>query len=327
MGERQQLSALTDPVTNMLKKDVIDAIGNTPLVDVSILSPNPDVRIFAKLEGANPSGSVKDRIARHMILAAEESGSIKPGDVIVEPTSGNTGIALAMVTRLRGYSLKAVMPASVSAERVQLLKAYGAEVIFSDGSKGTNESILVAKNIARENPAYFMPYQYGNEANPDAHYVTTGPEIIRDMPGVDVFVAGLGTGGTLMGVGRALREHNPDVKIVAIAPHPDEVVQGLRSLEHGFVPPILDLDALDARLMIEAGEAFHWTQQLLTQTGVFAGFSSGAVIAGARRWAERIERGNIVCLLADSGWKYLSTGLFDRDFKEMEEEVKGKIWW
>ncbi len=312
---------------SMLKRDVVDAIGNTPLVDVSIVSPNPDVKIFAKLEGANPTGSVKDRVARHMILAAEEAGEIKPGDVIVEPTSGNTGIALAMVARLRGYRLKAVMPGSVSAERVQLLKAYGAEVIFSDGDKGTNESILVAKTIAKENPSYFMPYQYGNEANPNAHYATTGPEIIRDMPDIDVFVAGLGTGGTLMGVGRSLREHNPDVSIVAIAPHPDEVVQGLRSLEHGFIPPILDLDALDARLMIEAGDAFHWTQQLLAQAGVFAGFSSGAVIAGARVWAERMERGNIVALLADSGWKYLSTGLFDRDFKDMEEEVQGKIWW
>jgi len=321
------VNSSTAHITSRLSSDVVDAIGNTPLVDISDVSPKPGIKIYAKLEGANPSGSVKDRVARQMILAAERDGLLKPGDTIVEPTSGNTGIALAMICRVRGYNLNAVMPESVSAERVQLIKAFGAEVVFSDGNKGTNESILIAKKIVEENPEIVLLYQYGNEANPNAHYTTTGPEIIRDLPDVDVFVAGLGTGGTLMGVGRALREHNPDVKTVAVAPHPDEVVQGLRSIEHGFIPPILHLEELDARLMIEAEEALYWTRQLLSETGVFAGFSSGAVVAGARKWAERMDSGKIVCLLADGGWKYMSTGLFDRDYDEMKKDVEGKIWW
>lgn len=317
----------TAHITSNVSADIIDAIGNTPLVDISGVSPNPEVKIYAKLEGANPSGSVKDRVARQMILAAERDGLLKPGVTIVEPTSGNTGIALAMICRVRGYNLRAVMPESVSSERVQLLKAFGAEVVFSDGTEGTNESILVAKKIAEENPEIVLLYQYGNEANPGAHYETTGPEIVRDLPNIDAFVAGLGTGGTLMGVGRALREHNPDIKTVAVAPHPDEVVQGLRSIEHGFIPPILKLEELDARLMIESDEALFWTRELLSQTGVFAGFSSGAVVAGARTWAKRMDSGKIVCLLADGGWKYMSTGLFDRDYEDMKKDVEGKIWW
>ena len=321
------MNSSTAHITSNLNADIVDAIGNTPLVDISAVSPNPEVKIYAKLEGANPSGSVKDRVARSMILAGERDGLLKPGDTIVEPTSGNTGISLAMICRVRGYKLKAVTPESVSAERVQLLKAFGAEVVFSDGTKGTNESILIAKKIAEENPDIVLLYQYGNEANPDAHYTSTGPEIIRDMPDIDVFVAGLGTGGTLMGVGRALREHNPEIKNVAVAPHPDEVVQGLRSLEHGFTPPILNLEELDARLMVESDEALFWTRELLSQSGVFAGFSSGAVVAGARRWAKGMDSGKIVCLLADGGWKYLSTGLFDRNFDEMKKDVEGKIWW
>jgi cysteine synthase len=317
----------TAHITSNVSADVVDAIGNTPLVDISALSPKPDVQMFAKLEGANPSGSVKDRVARQMIFAAERDGLLKPGDTIVEPTSGNTGIALAMICRVRDYTLRAVMPESVSAERLLLLKAFGAEVVFSDGTKGTNESILVAQKIVEENPEIVLLYQYGNEANPDAHYMTTGPEIIRDLPDVDVFVAGLGTGGTLMGVGRALREHNADIKTIAVAPHPDEIVQGLRSIEHGFIPPILKLEELDARLMVESDEALFWTRELLSQTGVFAGFSSGAVVAGARTWAKRMDSGKIVCLLADGGWKYMSTGLFDRDYDEMKKHVEGKIWW
>ena len=315
------------PTSGVSRRNVVDAIGDTPLVEVPALTSNPNVRLFAKLEGSNPTGSVKDRVARYMIESAEANGLIKPGDTIIEPTSGNTGISLAMVARVRGYKLKVVMPASVGPERVQLLEAFGAEVIFSDGDKGTNESILVAQSIAREHPSFYMPYQYGSEANPLAHFETTGPEIIRDMPDVDVFVAGLGTGGTLMGVGRALREHNPKVRIVAIAPHPDDVVQGLRSLEHGFIPPILNLDELDARLLVEADESFYWTRQLLTQAGIFAGVSSGAVIAGARKIARSMEKGNVVCLLADSGWKYLSSGLWSREFEEMKDEVAGKVWW
>jgi cysteine synthase B len=311
-----------------LKKDIIDAIGDTPLVEVPGLSPNPGVRIFAKLEGHNPTGSVKDRVARHLVADAERKGLLKPGQTIIEPTSGNTGIGLAMVARVRGYRMVAVMPGSVSAERVQLLKAFGAEVVFSDAGKGTNESILLAQQMARDNPSWYMPYQYGNQANPLAHYETTGPEIIRDLPEVDVFVAGLGTGGTLMGVGRRLKEHNPRVKVVATAPHPDDVVQGLRSIEHGFIPPVLDLDRLDGRVLIELEEGLYWTKWLLDHAGLFVGESSGAVAATARKVAERMERGNIVCLFADSGWKYLSSGIYTKDFKEIKRsDIEGKIWW
>jgi cysteine synthase B len=319
------------PIVRNPKKDVIDAIGNTPLVELTALSPDPKVRIFAKLESHNPSGSVKDRIAKSLIEDAEAKGLLKPGATILEPTSGNTGIGLAMVGAVKGYKVKVVMPASVSRERVQLLEAFGAEVIYSDADKGTNESILVAKQIAQENPSYFMPYQYGNEANPNAHYATTGPEIVRDLPDVDVFIAGLGTGGTLMGVGKALREHNPDVKIVATAPHPDDVVQGLRAIEHGFIPPILDLDQLDARVLIEAEEAFYWTRKLLTDAGVFVGVSSGSVFATALKLAERFSRegreAKIVALFADGGWKYLSSGIYSKEFKAIKSEIEGKVWW
>lgn len=311
----------------MIKRDILDAVGNTPMVELRTLSPNPRVRIFAKLEGQNPTGSVKDRIARHMVEVAAADGRLKPGGTIIEPTSGNTGIALAMVARVRGYRIKVVMPKSVSPERVQLLEAFGAEIVFSVADKGTNESILVAKGIAEENPSYFMPYQYGNEANPRAHFETTGPEILRDLPDVDMFIAGLGTGGTLMGVGRALRARNPKVKIIAVAPPPDDVVQGLRSLEHGFVPPILDLDALDGRILIGQDESFGMTKRLLHDEGIFAGVSSGSVVACALKLARRMDRGNIVCLLADGGWKYLSTGLWTRDYADLKDEVAGKIWW
>lgn len=309
--------------------DVSDKIGNTPIVDISRFSPSPQVRLLAKLESQNPTGSVKDRVALSLIDQAEQDGLLVRGSggVILEPTSGNTGIGLAMIGRLRGYQVKVVMPESVSAERIQLLEGFGAEIIFSAAEKGTNESINVAKELAQENPSWFMPYQYGNQANPNAHYLTTGPEIARDVPDVDMFVAGLGTGGTLMGVGRALREHNPDVKIVAAAPHPDDKVQGLRSIEHGFIPPVLDLDALDARIMVEAEESFFWTKKLLTDAGVFVGVSSGAVLASAIRAAQRLESGTIVMLFADGGWKYLSTGIYTRDWNDIQNEVEGQTWW
>ena len=309
--------------------DVADQIGNTPTVDISQFSPNPDVSLFAKLESFNPTGSVKDRVALSLIDQAERDGLLVRGSggVILEPTSGNTGIGLALIGRLRGYQVKAVMPESVSTERVQLLQGFGAEVIFSAAEKGTNESINVAKELAHENPSYFMPYQYGNKANPQSHYVATGPEIVRDVPDVDMFVAGLGTGGTLMGVGKALREHNPDAKIVAAAPHPDDKVQGLRSIEHGFIPPILDLDALDARIMVEAEESFFWTRKLLLDAGIFVGVSSGAVLASAIRAARRLESGTIVMLFADGGWKYLSTGIYTRDWSDIQNEVEGQTWW
>ncbi len=312
-----------------MASEIIDEIGNTPIVDVSRFSPNPNVRLLAKLESHNPTGSVKDRVALSLIDRAESDGLLirGSGGVILEPTSGNTGIGLAMIGRLRGYQVKAVMPESVSAERVQLLRGFGAEVIFSAAEKGTNESINVAKELRHENPSWFMPYQYGNQANPNAHYETTGPEIARDVPDVDMFVAGLGTGGTLMGVGRSLREHNPDVKVVAAAPHPDDKVQGLRSIEHGFIPPILDLDELDARIMVEAEESFFWTKKLLMDAGIFVGVSSGAVLASSIRAARRLESGSIVMLFADGGWKYLSTGIYTREWSDIQNEVEGQTWW
>jgi cysteine synthase B len=309
--------------------DITEEIGNTPIVDVSRFSPNPEVRLLAKLESENPTGSVKDRVALSLINQAESDGLLVRGSggVILEPTSGNTGIGLALIGRLRGYQVKAVMPESVSPERVQLLEGFGADVIFSAAEKGTNESINVAKELALENPSWFMPYQYGNQANPKAHYNTTGPEIARDVPDIDMFVAGLGTGGTLMGVAKALREHNPDVKIVAAAPHPDDKVQGLRSIEHGFIPPVLDLDALDARIMVEAEESFFWTKKLLIDAGVFVGVSSGAVLASAIRAARRFTNGTIVMLFADGGWKYLSTGIYTRAWSDIQNDVEGQTWW
>lgn len=291
------------------------------------MSPNKDVQIFAKLEGSNPTGSVKDRIAKYMIEKAEADGSLNKSKVILEPTSGNTGIALAFVARKKGYKIKVVMPRNVSVERVQLLEAYGAEIVFSDGAKGTNGAIVVAEEMAAGDDQYFMPYQYGNDANPLAHYETTGVEIIEDLPEVDVFVAGLGTGGTLMGVGRKLKEHNPRVKVIAVVPHPEDVIQGLRSLEEGFIPPILDLSLLDSRIMIESKEAFRFTKELMRQESIFAGISSGSVVCCATKLAEKMEKGNIVCLLADGGWKYLSTSLWTSDFADMKDSVEYKIWW
>ena len=315
-----------------VKHDLLHTIGNTPMVDISQFSPREGVRLFAKLESHNPTGSVKDRVALSLIDAAERDGKLTRGSggVILEPTSGNTGIGLAMVGQLRGYQVKAVMPKSVSTERVQLLQAFGAEVIFSPAEKGTNESIAVAKQLKSENPSWFMPYQYGNSANPDAHYHTTAPEIINEVPDIHAFVAGLGTGGTLMGVGGALREHNQNIKIIAAAPHPDDKVQGLRSIEHGFIPPILDLNHLDARIMVEAEESFYWTKRLLLDAGIFAGVSSGAVLATSIRAARRFNNDNninIVMLFADGGWKYLSTGIYTRDWADMKNEIEGQTWW
>ena len=309
------------------KKGILDAIGNTPLVEMPRLSPKVGVRLFGKLEGNNPTGSLKDRIAKYMIEQAEAEGKLTPDRVILEATSGNTGISLAMVGRLKGYRVKVVMPENVSVERAQLLQAYGAEIHFSDGSKGTNGAIVEAERIVAQDSTTFMLYQYGNPANPQAHYETTSEEIIQELPEVTHFVAGLGTGGTLMGVGRRLKEYNPDIKIIATAPQPDELIQGLRSLEEGFIPPLLDLSLLDTRILIRSQEAFKMTAELLQREGIFAGISSGAVVATALRIAQRIQGGNIVCFLADGGWKYLSTGLWTREYKDLESEVEGKIWW
>ena len=315
-------------VTRLAYKGILATIGNTPMVELQRLSPNPQVRIFAKLEGQNPTGSVKDRIALKMIERAEADGEISSNRTILEPTSGNTGISLAMIGRLKGYQVKVVMPENVSEERSQLLYAYGAEIVFSDGEQGSNGSIEVARDMAAKNPHdYLMMYQYGNSGNPDAHYETTGTEVIEAVPDVTAFVAGLGTGGTLMGVARRLKEHNPDVRIVAVAPEPDDFISGLRRLEDGFIPPILDINMLDARLLVGSLPAFRTTKELLHEEGIFAGISSGSVVFGAMRQAERMESGNIVCLLADGGWKYLSTSLWTKDYEQLEQEVQGKIWW
>ena len=311
----------------MLYSNVIEAIGNTPLVELPRLSPKPGVRLFAKLEGQNPTGSVKDRIAKFMIEEAERSGELTQDRVLLEPTSGNTGISLAMICQLKGYRLKVVMPESVSVERTQLLHAFGAEIEYSDGLKGTNGAIAVAQQMVAEDPTYLMLYQYGNEANPRAHYETTGPEILRDLPDVDVFIAGLGTGGTLTGVGHYLKERRPGVKIVACVPHPGDLVQGLRSLDEGFIPPVLDESVLDGKIVVDSRASFAATKELTQVEGIFAGISSGAVLRTAQRVAERLERGNIVLLLADSGWKYLSTSLWSKEYEELGDEIEGKVWW
>ena len=315
-------------MTNLAYKGILATIGNTPVVELQTMSPREGVRIYAKLEGQNPTGSVKDRIALKMIERAERDGEISPSRTILEPTSGNTGIALAMIGRIKGYKVTVVMPENVSEERTQLLEAYGASIIYSDGGLGTNGSIDVAHDVVAKHPHdYLMMYQYGNQGNPEAHYEGTGREIVEALPDVDMFVAGLGTGGTLMGVARRLKEHNPGIKIVAVAPEPDDFISGLRRLEDGFIPPILDLNLLDARMMVGSFHAFRTTRDLLEKEGIFAGISSGSVVYAAMRQAERLERGNIVCLLADGGWKYLSTSLWTKDYEQLEAESRGKIWW
>ena len=312
----------------MLYSNILDSIGNTPLVGLPHTSPNPNVKIYAKLEGQNPSGSVKDRIAKYMIERGEQDGSLTHDKIVLEPTSGNTGIALAMIGRVKSYQVMVVIPESVSEERSQLLRAYGAEVVYSEGLKGTNGSITVAQQMVAEAPQrFFMPYQYGNDANPLAHYETTGPEIARDLPDVDVFIAGLGTGGTLTGAGRFLKEYNPNIKVIATVPHPGDLVQGLRSLEEGFIPPVLDETVLDGRVVVDSRTAFAATKELMQKEGIFAGISCGAVIKTAQRVASRMESGKIVVILADGGWKYLSTALWTMDFSDLPEDIDSKVWW
>jgi cysteine synthase B len=303
---------------------VLDLIGNTPLVAAHQLSPNPAVRLFVKLEGMNPGGSVKDRIAKSMIEDAEEEGRLLPGDTILEPSSGNTGIGLALVCRVKGYKLRVVLPENVSVERRQLLEIFGAEVIPSPAAEGSNGAIKVAQELAKEGDTVFL-YQYGNAANPKAHYEGTGPEIWAECPEVDAFVAGLGTSGTLMGVGRYLKERNPDVKIVAVEPPAGEDVQGLRSLEEGYVPPIFDPDVLDRRFIVRLTESVEWTRRL-AELGIFAGLSSGAVLAGAAKVVATMDEGTIVALLPDGGWKYLSTGAWTDDIDAVVERAKRIIY-
>ncbi len=310
----------------MRAEDILEAVGNTPLVGIQRLSPKPSVRMWAKLEGQNPTGSLKDRIARAMIEDAEASGELTADRVILEPTSGNTGIALAMVARRKGYPMMAVMPDNASDERVRLLELYGAKIVFSPAEKGTNGSIEVAKRMA-EDARYFMPFQYGNAANPRAHYEGTGQEIVDELPEVTHLVAGLGTGGTLTGAGRRLKEHNPDVKVIAAEPELGELVYGLRSLDEGFIPPILDESILDGKQLVAAEDALRWTRELAEREGIFAGISSGAVLHVARRIAERADSGDVVCVLADGGWKYLSTEAWAEDPEQAAKKVSETLWW
>ena len=299
---------------------VIDLIGNTPMVDVSRLSPNPGVRIVAKLEGQNPGGSIKDRIARKMVLEAEADGTLTPGRTIIEPSSGNTGIALAMLARTRGYAIKIVMPENVSAERRQALEVWGAELIMTPGGEGSNGAVRRAQALADEHPEWVFLYQYANEANPRAHYEATGPEIWADCPEITHFVAGLGTTGTLMGVGRFLKEQNPDVKVVAIEPPLGERVEGLRNLDDGYIPPVYEKwggpDLLDRKRIVRPRESIEWTRRLV-EVGIFSGISGGAALAGAAKLAREIDAGTIVVILADAGWKYLSTGAWTGDIDEV----------
>lgn len=311
----------------MKSEDILDAIGNTPLVELSRMSPKKGVRIFAKLEGTNPTGSLKDRIVKYMIEQAERSGELTKDKTILEPTSGNTGIALAMIGRRKGYKVKVVIPENATTERRQLLEIFGAELIYSDGTKGSNGAIELAQKLVAQDPTLYMPFQYGNPANPMAHYETTGAEILNDLPKVDVFVAGLGTGGTLMGVGRRLKEHDPKTKVIAVEPHPGDLVQGLRSLDEGFIPPILDTSLLDGKIMVDSRCAFAATKDLTNKEGIFAGVSSGAVVHVAIRMAHRMEKGNIVVILCDTGWKYISLGVWHKEFPEMGENMYSHLWW
>ena len=303
-------------------ENVLDMIGDTPLVDVSTLSPNPHVSILAKLESQNPFGSVKDRIARKMIETAEKEGRLVPGQTIVEPSSGNTGIALSAIARIKGYPIKILMPESVSIERRQMLEVYGAELILTPGAEGSNGAVRRAQALAEEHPEWCFLYQYGNDANPRAHYEGTGPEIWRDCPEITHFVAGLGTSGTLMGVGTYLKERNPEIKVYAVEPPSGELVEGLRNLDDGYVPPVFDMwdgaDLLDGKRIVRPRESLGWTRRLAQECGVFAGISSGAALAGAAKVSGRIDEGVIVFVVSDGGWKYLSTGAYTDDLDAAE---------
>ncbi|HEV7773266.1 MAG TPA: cysteine synthase family protein [Conexibacter sp.] len=307
--------------------DIVQAIGNTPLVELKRLSPKPGVRIWAKLESRNPTGSVKDRVARSLIEDAEARGAIRPGQTILEPTSGNTGISLAMICKRKGYPLKVVMPDNVTQERTQLLKMYGAEIVYSPGNKGSNGAVELALEMAAADSSYYMPYQYGNMANPLAHYNGTALEILEELDEISAFVAGLGTGGTLMGNGRRFKEELGDAcKIVAAEPMQGEPVQGLRSLDDGFIPPIIDLSLLDRKIFVTNRDAILWTRKLLDEEGLFAGVSTGAIARVAVRIANELDEGNVVFIVADDGWKYLSSGIYTLPVDEVEN-LDSTVWW
>ena len=308
-----------------LPGSLLDLVGSTPLIELARLTPKPSVRLYAKLEGQNPSGSIKDRVAKAMLDAAEASGELEPGQRLLEPTSGNTGIALALQARLRGYRLTCVVPANVTAERRRLLSLYGAEIVDSPAEEGSNGAVRLALELAERDPAVFMPFQYANDANPRAHYDGTGAEIADALDRVDVFVAGLGTGGTLMGAGERLRESFPDVVIAAAEPLPGDEVMGLRSLADGYVPPILDVAKLDRKLLVTNAEAVSGLRTLLEREGVLGGVSSGAVIHAALRLAEELDDGVVVCVLADGGWKYLSADFWDA--ADVERAMERSVWW
>jgi len=306
---------------------IVDAIGFTPLVEVPHVCPNPNVRLYAKLEFMNPTGSVKDRVAKYLIEDLERSGRLRPDSIIIEPTSGNTGIALAMIARRKGYRVAVVVPDNVTMERRQLLALFGAEVIDSPGHLGSNGAIALAKHLVTRDDRFVMPYQYGSPENPRAHEETTAEEIIADCPEVDVFVAGLGTGGTLVGVGRRLRRHNPDARIIAAEPLPGERVQGLRSLDEGFIPEIFDPSVLDGKFLVSNADAIESLRELTEKEGIFAGVSCGAVMVAAKQVAREMERGTIVALLADGGWKYLSENVWTRDLDADEDVVDSLNLW
>jgi cysteine synthase len=316
---------VSEGLSRKTARSLLDLIGNTPLVELPRLTPNPNVQLHAKLEGQNPTGSIKDRIALAMVEEAEARGELEPGRELLEPTSGNTGIALALVAKLKRYSLTCVMPENVTEERRRLLRLYGAEIVESPGSEGSNGAVRLAQELAAKEPRYFMPFQYGNPANPQAHYQGTGTEIAEALDRLDVLVAGLGTGGTLMGAGERLRESFPEVVVAAAEPLPGDPVMGLRSLEDGYVPPILDVSKLDRKLLVSNAEAVSGVRDLLDEEGVFAGVSAGAVIHVARRIAADLEEGVVVAILADAGWKYLSASFWDAD--DVEGEMEADLWW
>jgi len=306
--------------------DLIGVIGNTPLVELKHLSPKESVRLYAKLEFYNPTGSVKDRVAKSMIERAEGEGAIEPGQRILEPTSGNTGISLGLICRLKGYPLTVVMPENVTEERTKLLRMYGAEIVYSEGSKGSNGAVELALEMAEKDPSFYMPYQYGNPANPDAHYHGTAEEILEQLDDVTAFVAGLGTGGTLMGNGRRLKEHDPATLVVAAEPLQGELVQGLRSLDDGFIPPIIDISLLDRKILVSNRDGIVWTQRLFFEEGIFCGVSSGAIASVAVRVANELDEGNVVFVIADDGSKYLSAEIWTKSVDELDQ-VDSVVWW
>jgi cysteine synthase/molybdopterin converting factor small subunit len=321
-GGQVPLARRSPPVSS-----VLELVGSTPLVELPRLTPNQAVRIYAKLEGQNPTGSIKDRVAKAMIEDAEARGELVPGRELLEPTSGNTGISLAMISKLKGYSLTCVLPESATQERVRLLELFGAKLVFSPGAEGSNGAVRKALDLAERDPRYYMPFQYANESNPRAHYEGTGAEIAEALPRVDAFVAGLGTGGTLMGCGDRLRESFPDVQIVAAEPLQGDLIYGLRSLEDGYTPPILDVAKLDRKILVGNQDSVVGLRMLLEQEGIFAGVSSGAAVHVARHIASELDEGVVVTVLADGGWKYLSADFWTQPLDEVERSMEDRVWW